>query len=93
MDASTRAAVRDRAAHACEYCGRRASESPLIPLQIEHVVPRKNGGGDEIENLALACAECNLHKGSNLTVIDPESNQITPLFDPRRERWADQFAW
>jgi 5-methylcytosine-specific restriction endonuclease McrA len=93
MDAETRTFVRARASSTCEYCGRRASESPLIPLQIEHIVPRKHGGGDEPDNLALACADCNLHKGSNLTGIDPESNQITPLFHPRRERWADHFAW
>lgn len=93
MDASKRSTVRDRAGDACEYCGRRASESPLIPLQIEHVIPRKHGGGDDLENLALSCAECNLHKGSNLTGIDPETDQITPLFDPRRQLWADHFEW
>jgi hypothetical protein len=93
MDAATRAAVRERAAHRCEYCQRRQIDSPLIPLQIEHVVPRKHGGGDEPDNLALACAECNLHKGSNLTGIDPESGQVTLLFDPRRSQWHEHFAW
>jgi 5-methylcytosine-specific restriction endonuclease McrA len=93
MDADLRDAVRQRAAHCCEYCQRRQIDSPLIPLQIEHIVPRKHGGGDSLENLALACAECNLHKGTNLTGLDPASNQITPLFNPRRERWAEHFAW
>ena len=75
MDAELRAAVRERAGERCEYCQRRQADSPLIPLQIEHVVPRKHGGSDQLENLALACAECNLHKGSNLTGIDPESGR------------------
>lgn len=93
MDSALRAAVRQRASHECEYCHRRQEHSPLIPLQIEHIVPRKHGGGDDLENLALACAECNLFKGSNLTGIDPETDSITPLYDPRRQVWYEHFQW
>jgi 5-methylcytosine-specific restriction endonuclease McrA len=93
MDATLRAAVRERATQRCEYCQRRQEDSPLIPFHVEHIVPRKHGGSDDLDILALACAECNLHKGSNLTGIDPQSNQITPLFHPRRESWQQHFAW
>ena len=93
MASTLRAAVRERAGHRCEHCQRRQETSPLIPLQIEHIIPRKHGGSDDFDNLALACAECNLHKSSNLTGIDPQSNQITPLFDPRRDSWPEHFAW
>jgi 5-methylcytosine-specific restriction endonuclease McrA len=93
MDTKTRAAVRERAAECCEYCQRRQIDSPLVPLQVEHIVPRKHGGGDTLDNLGLACAECNLHKASNLTGIDPDTRKITPLFDPRRQAWADHFSW
>lgn len=93
MDAQTRAAVRERAAERCEYCQRRQIDSPLVPLQIEHIIPRKHGGSDDLDNLGLACAECNLHKSSNLTGIDPDNGQITPLFDPRRQIWAEHFSW
>jgi len=64
-----------------------------VPLQIEHIIPRKHGGSDDVDNLALACAECDLHKSSNLTGIDPDNGQITPLFDPRRQIWAEHFSW
>src|SRR5262249_18265166 len=93
MDAATRAAVQARAGHRCEYCQRRQSTSPLIPLQIEHIVARKHHGTSALDNLALACAECNLHKGSDLTGLDPESGEVTMLFHPRRDRWSDHFAW
>lgn len=93
LDRATRQLVRQRAADRCEYCQRVQSDSLLIPLQIEHILPRKHGGGDEVKNLALACAECNLHKGSNLSGIDPESNQMTRLFDPRRDDWNEHFVW
>jgi hypothetical protein len=93
MDASTRRQVRERAANRCEYCHRRQADSPLIALQIEHVIARKHGGDDTLENLALACADCNLHKGSDLSGIDPDSGQLTPLFHPRRSRWEERFRW
>ena len=93
LDRATRRLVRQRAADRCEYCQRLQIDSLLIPLQIEHILPHKHGGGDEVENLALACAEGNLHKGSDLSGIDPESNQMTRLFDPRRDDWNEHFVW
>src|SRR6266581_8288146 len=93
MDAETRAAVRARAGNCCEYCQRRQATSPLIPLQIEHVIPRKHDGSDDADNLALACPECNLHKGSDLTGFDPDTGHVTPLFNPRLDRWGEHFSW
>jgi hypothetical protein len=46
---------------------------------------------DGEHNLALACPQCNLHKGPNLAGIDPLSGAIEPLFNPRRQSWADHF--
>ena len=43
--------------------------------------------------LALACIDCNLHKGANLTGIDPDTNRITELSHPRRQSWNDHFEW
>ena len=42
--------------------------------------------------LALACDRCNAYKGPNLTSIDPDSNAIVPLFNPREDTWGDHFA-
>ena len=54
MDAATRNLVRRRAGDRCEYCGLHQDLSPLAALQIEHVRPRKHGGTDDPDNLALA---------------------------------------
>jgi hypothetical protein len=43
--------------------------------------------------LALACQKCNLHKGPNLSGIDPESDLIVELFHPRRNDWEGHFAF
>jgi len=43
------------------------------------------------DNLALCCALCNKHKGSDIASIDPETGDMQPLFHPRRDRWRDHF--
>lgn len=91
MDAATRRLVRERAGNRCEYCGLHQDESPLAVLHLEHIRPRKHGGSDEPDNLALACVECNLHKSSNVAGYDPQTGQLTELFHPRHNRWEDHF--
>ncbi len=93
VNESTKAIVRERAKHRCEYCQLHQDDSPLATLHVEHVVPRKHGGSDDPENLALACIDCNLHKGTNLTGIDPETKSIIVLFNPRQDVWSDHFEW
>ena len=82
MTAATRALVRERAGNHCEYCRIHQEDSPLDALHIEHIRPLKHGGSDEESNLCLACIDCNLHKGPNLTGIDPLTDAVTPLFHP-----------
>lgn len=43
----------------CCYCG-----AQNVPLQIEHLSPKSQGGSNRISNLALACAACNQKKGA-----------------------------
>src|ERR1044072_6830831 len=83
--------VRERAHNLCEYCHLHQDDSPWAALHVEHIVPKVHGGTDEFDNLALACIDCNLHKGTNLTGIDPQTSQITELFHPRWQSWGDHF--
>lgn len=50
--------ARDR--NRCQYCGK---HFPTSELSIDHVVPRKQDGGDTWENLVCACVRCNAKKG------------------------------
>jgi 5-methylcytosine-specific restriction endonuclease McrA len=43
----------------CAYCGKGG-----VPLQIEHILARINGGTDRIANLTLACERCNRRKAA-----------------------------
>jgi 5-methylcytosine-specific restriction endonuclease McrA len=91
IGSQTRVLVRERAQNACEYCQLHQDDSPLAVLHVEHIIPRIHGGTDELDNLALACIDCNLHKGTNLTGIDPQTNEVTELFHPRRQDWNQHF--
>lgn len=42
----------------CAYCGVQD-----VPLQIEHIQARANGGSNRVSNLTLACEKCNQKKG------------------------------
>ena len=92
MDAQLRQSVRARAAYQCEYC-RLPQELSELRFHIEHVISRQHGGGDDADNLALACPDCNLRKGPNLTGIDPETGEVVRLFHLRRDVWSDHFGY
>ncbi|MGA3024779.1 MAG: HNH endonuclease signature motif containing protein [Bryobacteraceae bacterium] len=85
------AAVRRRAGQLCEYCRVPQAAFPR-PFHIEHIVARQHGGSTQLDNLALACWQCNLKKGPNLAGVDPETGQIAPLFHPRKDEWAIHFS-
>jgi hypothetical protein len=92
MDATTRDLVRRRADNRCEYCLLRQEHSELTH-HIEHIVAKQHGGGDDLDNRALACHRCNLRKGPNLTGVDTISGALVPLFHPRRDRWSEHFLF
>jgi hypothetical protein len=92
MDAAIRNVVRRRAGERCEYC--RLPEAALdLSLHVEHIVARQHGGGDDPWNLCLACDRCNLHKGPNLSSIDPLDGSLVPLFNPRQHAWREHFTF
>jgi 5-methylcytosine-specific restriction endonuclease McrA len=92
MDEATRRAVVRRAEGRCEYC-HLPETHVLTPFQVEHIVAKQHRGKDVPSNLAYARLRCNAHKGPNLTGIDPETGQLTRLFNPRRHAWARHFRW
>lgn len=93
MNLALRDAVRRRARWRCEYCLLPEAFAAVAPFQIEHIIARQHGGPTTLPNLALACQLCNLHKGPNLTGIDPLTAKLVPLFHPRRMKWGRHFRW
>lgn len=51
---------------ACHYCDRPLGwgHPCVTPPEVEHVIPRAQGGNGRMANLVLACAPCNNDKGA-----------------------------
>lgn len=82
--------VSERAGYRCEYC-LLPEEFSSFPHEPDHIIPLKHGGATTADNLALACFWCNRLKGTDLAVPDPQTGQITTLFNPRLHAWSDHF--
>lgn len=72
-----RIALRDEpdGAWRCRYCRREVQRTDVPSCQTsadlpwperDHIIPRKRGGTNAFENLALACSRCNQSKGDLL---------------------------
>lgn len=82
--------VIERANGCCEYC-RIGQNDQLLPFHVDHIISQKHRGTDELDNLCLACYRCNAYKGSDIAVFDPQTETITQLFHPRKQKWDDHF--
>lgn len=89
---ATQKQVRQRAENRCEYC---LSHQNYVMgrLQIDHILPLAKGGKNSLENLCLACELCNQYKWTQTEAIDPQTDQIIALFNPRQQKWIDHFCW
>ena len=93
MSAALRLTVRKRAEARCEYCGLPDLVPHLTRFHLEHIRARRHGGSTSPANLAWACPRCNERKGTNLSGVDPDTNRVVRLFNPRRDVWARHFVW
>lgn len=66
--------------HRCAYCHRRD-----VPFEIDHQVPRSQGGSHRASNLVLSCHDCNVAKGNQTAAEfghpEVEAQAKTPLKD------------
>jgi hypothetical protein len=90
LTAALRQQVRGRAEGRCEYC-LLAEVDAHLPHEADHIIAEKHRGATRLENLALACFDCNRFKGSNIASIDPMGGELVPLFNPRKHNWTDHF--
>ena len=45
-----------------------------------------------IDNLALCCRSCHLHKHVKTEAADPVTGETVPLFNPRTQQWSEHFV-
>ena len=73
-----------RDGNTCQYCGR---SLPRTDLNLDHVVPRSQGGRTTWENVVCCCIDCNLAKGART----PDQAHMRLLKSPMRPRWTPTF--
>jgi hypothetical protein len=79
-----------RAGNCCEYCLLSQADH-VFPFHVEHIIAEKHRGKTSAENLCLSCPACNAHKGSDLSSVDEQTDEIVLLFNPRKHQWSDDF--
>ena len=84
--------IRERAGYLCEYC-HSPERLSANRFTIDHIIPQSLGGSDDLANLALACRRCNERRYNFVAGIDPETQEIVPIFNPRQQLWKEHFVW
>jgi len=92
LSSQQKTAVKQRAQDCCEYCWSQEAYSPDT-FSVEHIVPLAKGGTNAADNLANACQGCNNRKFVSTEAIDSLTGAMAVLYHPRRDRWAEHFAW
>lgn len=65
----------------CQYCGKKF---PRLDLNLDHVIPRSQGGTSTWENVVCSCHQCNRKKGGKT----PEQARIKMISQPKRPAWT-----
>ena len=86
-----RSEVARRAHYRCEYC-RYPEAASSTPLEVDHIIPEARDGITTLDNLALCCRSCNLHKYVKIDAVDPITGEMTSLFNPRGQNWREHFT-
>lgn len=92
ISAKLRRDVFSRAKGFCEYCRSNSAFSDS-PFDVEHINPISAKGKTILENLALSCHGCNLHKSNKIEGFDVIGEEIVRFFHPRIDDWNKHFSW
>ncbi len=89
---SLRRSVVMRSPGQCCYCLTQQKNSG-VRLTVDHIIPESLGGATALDNLCLACWDCNLIKGGRISTIEPITQEEVALFHPLTQSWGDHFKW
>ena len=82
--------VKERALCCCEYC-RLPELFSFIGYEIDHIIPLKHGGTNQVDNLAWSCAICNNNKGTDVGTFLLPALDLVRFYHPRLDLWDDHF--
>lgn len=71
----------------CAYCGK---TPPDALLEVDHIVPKAEGGPDDINNLITACFDCNRGKSKiPLTKAPAQMSENLAILREKEEQYAE----
>ena len=76
----TRHNIFERDINTCQYCGNAFDRTEL---NLDHVVPRDQGGPTSWENIVCSCVECNTRKGNRT----PQQARMKLIRKAKRPKW------
>jgi hypothetical protein len=84
--------VAENSRYRCCYC---LTQERIIGtlFTVDHIIPESLNGANTLDNLCLACWECNLKKNDRITGFDPQTGLEVRLFNPNLQKWAEHFIW
>lgn len=80
----TRQSIFERDRFTCQYCGKRFKRDDL---QMEHVIPKAQGGKSTWDNVVAACGPCNAMKRDRT----PDEAGMKLIHKPTEPRWFGPY--
>jgi len=72
----------------CAYC-----DLKNVPLEIDHILAKANGGTDRLTNLTLSCKKCNQKKGKRLIEeFVSEQSRLKKIIGKKQQSFKDAAA-
>ena len=80
--------------YTCRFCGAKA---PWVYLEIDHVVPRSEGGSDAPGNLQVLCKDCNEGKSATMPErwLIAETKRVArgQFREPPEDDYSEMYAY
>jgi hypothetical protein len=73
----------------CAYC-----HSGNVRLEIDHILPKRLGGTDCVDNLTIVCRSCNEKKGANTlqVFLKDQPEKVEKILDSSKKSFKDAAA-
>ena len=92
ISSELRESVAANARHCCCYCLTQEEVVGML-FTVDHIIAESLGGETVVENLCLACWDCNLIKNKRIAAIDSDTGSMVALFHPNQQHWHEHFTW
>lgn len=60
-------------------------------FDVDHIIPKSCGGGENFSNKALSCKRCNAKKCDTVKFLDSQSKQLANIYHPATQQWSEHF--